>query len=243
MGSSRRADVFYLDRFWIIPPWTTLALSLFVFSYGPWLRWATGFVSSTGHLSYLVSVPYGLHIFSVGSLDRRPWLESFILAPGLSRIPLYTMFRTLGTALAQRSPSSSPSLGVLVSCLPLSKFKGLTWCRRPGYPAVLQLSVLLPSPQQMWMEKLLQCNVDFQMVGVGKKKVWQQERRPQEVGDRREQTGSGQRREVMGGRGRESDGRSVICYMLIIETDSEFTTSKWMSAYLLQKPPMLICFP
>lgn len=46
------------------------------------------------------------------------------------------------------------------------------------------------------------------------------------MGDRREQTGSGQRREVMGGRGRESDGRSVICYMLIIETDSEFTTSK-----------------
>lgn len=46
------------------------------------------------------------------------------------------------------------------------------------------------------------------------------------MGDRREQTGSGHREEVMGGRGRESDGRDVICYMLIIETDSEFTVSR-----------------
>lgn len=46
------------------------------------------------------------------------------------------------------------------------------------------------------------------------------------MGDRREQTGSGQREEVMGGRGRGSDGRNVICYTLVIETDSEFTVSR-----------------
>ncbi|KAH0510905.1 Serologically defined colon cancer antigen 8-like protein [Microtus ochrogaster] len=40
-----------------------------------------------------------------------------------------------------------------------------------GHPAVLQLSVLLLALQQMWMEKLLQCNADFQMVGVGEKKI------------------------------------------------------------------------
>ncbi|MXQ81936.1 hypothetical protein E5288_WYG004740 [Bos mutus] len=37
--------------------------------------------------------------------------------------------------------------------------------------AMLQLSVLLLPLQQMWMEKFLQCNVDFQMVGMGKKKM------------------------------------------------------------------------
>lgn len=37
--------------------------------------------------------------------------------------------------------------------------------------SVAAVSVLLLALQQMWMEKLLPCNVDFQMVGVGKKKV------------------------------------------------------------------------
>lgn len=38
VGSSRRADAFHLDRFWIIPPWTVLAVSLPVgISNGLWL--------------------------------------------------------------------------------------------------------------------------------------------------------------------------------------------------------------
>lgn len=58
---------------------------------------------------------------------------------------------------------------------------------------MLQLSVLLLALQQMWMEKLLQCNADFQMVGVGGKEGVTTGGRPQEVGDRRQQTGRGQR--------------------------------------------------
>lgn len=49
--------------------------------------------------------------------------------------------------------------------------------------------------------------------------------RPREVGDRREQTGNGQRKEVMGGRGRASEGRSGFVTCLIIETDSVLAMS------------------
>lgn len=56
---------------------------------------------------------------------------------------------------------------------------------------MLQLSVLPLALQQMWMEKLLQADADFQMVGVGEKTERQQEGGPQEAGDRREQTGMG----------------------------------------------------
>lgn len=46
------------------------------------------------------------------------------------------------------------------------------------------------------------------------------------MGDRRKQTGSRKRKEVMGGRGRESYGKSVMCTCFTVGTDSEFTGSK-----------------
>lgn len=63
------------------------------------------------------------------------------------------------------------------------------------------------------------------------------------MGDRREQTGSGQRKEMIGGRGGNHMERVRFVTCFIIETDSEFTISKINVCVFTSKTTQCYCFP
>lgn len=104
------------------------------------------------------------HISSVGSLDNSTSLESLILCL------LYRKYHFLPYPIHEGLLCSLPTWVSLSLPCPCQSLR--TYLMSPSWTSssVAAVSVFLLALQQMWVEKLLQCDADFQMVGVGKRR-------------------------------------------------------------------------